>query len=41
MVGHQCAQTEIDGLPGEAENLTLAETENKNQDVCGLKRIGG
>jgi hypothetical protein len=33
MVGHQCALLEIDGLPGEAENLTLAKTEYKNQDI--------
>jgi hypothetical protein len=41
MVGHQCALLEIDGLPGEAENLTLAKTENKNQDVGGVEWIGG
>jgi hypothetical protein len=41
MVGHQRALLEIDGLPGEAENLTLAKTENQNQDVGGVKRIGG
>jgi hypothetical protein len=41
MVGHQCALLEIDGLPGEAENLTLAKTENQNQGVGGVKRIGG
>jgi hypothetical protein len=28
MVGHQCALPEIDGLPSQAENLTLAKTED-------------
>jgi len=28
MVGHKCALTEIDSLPGEAEDLTLAKPEN-------------
>jgi hypothetical protein len=28
MVGHKCALTETDGLPGEAEDLTLAKTED-------------
>jgi hypothetical protein len=32
---------ETDGLPGEAENLTLAKTENQNQGVGGVKRTGG
>ena len=41
MVGHKCALLEIDGLPGEAENLTLAKTENQNQDVGGVKRVDG
>ena len=41
MVGHKCALLEIDGLPGEAENLTLPKTENQNQDVGGVERIGG
>jgi hypothetical protein len=31
MVRHKCALTEIDGLPGEAENLALAKTENQNR----------
>jgi hypothetical protein len=31
MVGHKCALTEIDGLPGVAENFTLAKTENQNR----------
>ena len=37
---HKYALTEIDGLPGEAEDLTLAKTEDQDQDECGLKRIG-
>ena len=41
MVGHERALFEIDGLPGEAENLALAKTENQNQDVGGLQRISG
>ena len=40
MVGHECAVLEIDGLPSEAENLALAKTQNQNQDVCGVERIG-
>jgi hypothetical protein len=28
MVGHECALLEIDGVPGEAEDLALAKTEN-------------
>jgi hypothetical protein len=41
MVGHQRALLEIDGLPGQAENLALAKTENQDQDVGGVQRIGG
>jgi hypothetical protein len=30
MVGHKRVLLEIDCVPGEAENLTLAKTENQN-----------
>jgi hypothetical protein len=40
MVGHERGLLEIDCLPGEAENFALAKTENQNQDVCGVQRIG-
>ena len=32
---------QIDGLPGEAENLALAKTEDQNQDISGVQRISG
>ena len=41
MVGHECALLKIDGVPGQAENLALAKTENQNQDVGGVKRVEG
>jgi hypothetical protein len=41
MVGNKCALTEIADLPGEAENLALAKTEDQNQDVGGVQRISG
>jgi hypothetical protein len=28
MLGHECALLEIDGVPGKAEDLALAKTEN-------------
>ena len=40
MVGHKCALPEIDGLPVETKDLTLAKPENHNQYVSGVKRIG-
>jgi hypothetical protein len=40
MVGHERALLEIDRLLGEAEDLAFAKTENQNQDVGGVQRIG-
>jgi hypothetical protein len=41
MIGHKRALLEIDGIPGESKDFTLPKTKNQNQDVGGVKRIGG